>query len=227
MPAILSLETSTDVCSVALSDGDTLLGEAVVHEPQAHASRLAPLIDQVIRDAGARFQDIRAVSVSSGPGSYTGLRIGTSTAKGLCYALDVPLIAVGTLELLAYQGKAFNAEGSFLCPMIDARRMEVYSLVTDAALNVIEPVAATIIDAGSFSELLETNRMLFFGNGVAKCREVIRHPNALFMDGIFPSATSLGELTQQKFAAGEFEDLAQFKPFYLKEFAAKKARTPM
>ena len=227
MPAILSLETSTDVCSVALHDGDKLLGEAVVHEPQAHAARLASLIRQVIREAGANFPDIRAVAISSGPGSYTGLRIGTSTAKGLCYALDVPLIAVGTLELLAYQGSAFNTEGSMLCPMIDARRMEVYCLVTDASLNIIQPVAARVIDASSFSELLETNRLLLFGNGAAKCREIIQHRNAIFQDGIFPSATALGEMARKKFESAAFEDLVQFKPFYLKEFAAKKAKATM
>lgn len=224
MPAILSLETATDVCSVALHDGNKLLGEAVLNEPQAHAARLAPLIDQVIRDSGASYADIKAVAVSAGPGSYTGLRIGTSTAKGLCYALDVPLISVGTLELLAYQGRAFNASGGLLCPMIDARRMEVYCLVADAELNIVEPVAARIIDDRTFTELLDANRMLLFGNGAAKCREVIQHRNVIFQDGLFPSATSLGEIAQEKFAAAEFEDLALFKPFYLKEFVAKKTK---
>lgn len=220
---ILSLETSTDVCSVALHEGPALLAQAEIHEPQSHAARLAPLIDVVMKQAGASVNDLRAVAITEGPGSYTGLRIGTSTAKGLCYALDIPLISVGTLELLAYQGNHYNAIGALLCPMIDARRMEVYCLIADAGLNVIEPVAAKVVDESTFAETLAKQRMLFFGNGSAKCRQVIDHPNATFVDHIFPSATSLGEMAERKFNDGLFEDLIQFKPFYLKEFVAKKA----
>jgi len=223
MPAILSLETSTDVCSVALHDGEKLLAQAEIHEPQAHAARLAPLIDSVTRQAGISLRAIGAVAVSKGPGSYTGLRIGTSTAKGLCYALDIPLLAVGTLELLAFQGNHLNPAHALLCPMIDARRMEVYCLVADHCLEVIRPVSATIIEGNSFEELLQGSSMLFFGNGSNKCREVIRHPNAVFLDGVFPRAASLGLMAARKFREGAFEDLVQFKPFYLKEFVAKKA----
>lgn len=221
MPVILALETSTDVCSVALHDGANLLGEAVLHVPQAHASMLAPLVEKVIGESGCAYRDLKAVAVSAGPGSYTGLRIGTSTAKGLCYALDVPLVAVGTLELLAYQGNALDDSGtSLLCPMIDARRMEVYCLVADRALRIVEPVSSKVIDAESFSELLKDNRMLFFGNGAAKCRDVIRHSNALFADGVYPSAAALGAMAARKFEAGDLEDLVHFRPFYLKEFRA-------
>jgi len=224
MPVILSLETSTDVCSVALHDDQGLCGEIVLHEAQVHASKLAPLIDQVVRESRYDFKHLNAVAVSSGPGSYTGLRIGTSTAKGLCYALDIPLIAIGTLEVLAYQGTTLNAD-ALLCPMIDARRMEVYCLVCDQDLQVIEPVAAKVIDAGSFAELLEKSRMLFYGNGAAKCREIISHVNASFQEGIYPQAKALGEMAQQKFRSREFQDLVHFKPFYLKEFVAKAPRT--
>ncbi|MGC1271090.1 MAG: tRNA (adenosine(37)-N6)-threonylcarbamoyltransferase complex dimerization subunit type 1 TsaB [Croceibacterium sp.] len=222
---ILSLETSTDVCSVALHKGRKLLAQAEIHEPQAHAARLAPLIESVTREAGASLKEIDAVAISQGPGSYTGLRIGTSTAKGLCYAMDIPLISVGTLELLAFQGSSHGSGGALLCPMIDARRMEVYCLVADATLKVLSPVSAKVIDESSFQELLREHRMLFFGNGSAKCREVITHPNAIFLDNIYPSATALGVIAEGKFNDGLFEDLIQFKPFYLKEFVAKTAGT--
>ncbi len=222
MPAILSLETSTDVCSVALHNGGRLLAEAVLHQPQVHASRLAPLINQVVRESHFGLKDLQAIAVSSGPGSYTGLRIGTSTAKGLCYGLEIPLIAVGTLQLLAYQGSAVNPHRALLCPMIDARRMEVYCLVADADLNIVEEVSARVIDENSFSELLEERQVLFFGSGSGKCQNTIHHPNALFQSGIVPLASALGEMAGAKYAAGHFEDLVHFKPFYLKEFVAKK-----
>lgn len=222
MPILLSLETSTDVCSVALHDNHILLAEAVIREPQAHASMLAPLIEKITSEANISMTRIQAVAIASGPGSYTGLRIGTSTAKGLCLALDLPLIAVGTLELLAYQGSRVNHLNGLLCPMIDARRMEVYCLVTNAMLEIVRPVSATIVGGGSFEELLERSPVLFFGNGSGKCREVITHPNAVFVDDIYPLASALGELAMKKLNAGKSEDLVGFKPFYLKEFVAKK-----
>ena len=224
MPILLSLETSTDICSVSLHDNQTLLAEAVIREPQAHASMLAPLIEKIVSKANIFMSQIEAVAIASGPGSYTGLRIGTSTAKGLCLALDVPLIAVGTLELLAYQGSRVNHLNALLCPMIDARRMEVYCLVSNAMLEIVRPVSATIVDNGSFEELLEQSPVLFFGNGSGKCREVITHSNAVFVDDIYPLASALGELAMEKLNAGETEDLVGFTPFYLKEFIAKKAQ---
>jgi tRNA threonylcarbamoyladenosine biosynthesis protein TsaB len=223
MPVILSLETSTDACSVALHADKKLLGQAEIHQPQSHAARLAPMIEQVIHEAGLNLKDIGAVAVAKGPGSYTGLRIGTSTAKGLCYALNVPLIAVGTLELLAFQGNNFNTDHALLCPMIDARRMEVYCLLADENLRIIEPVSARVVDENTFAELLETNRVLFLGSGSQKCREVIRHPNAIFLDGVQALASALGVMADEKFKSGEVENLMNFKPFYLKEFVAKKA----
>lgn len=227
MPLVLSLETSTDVCSVALHDGKKLLASAEVREAQAHAARLGPLIKDVIGKAGVDMKRIGAVAITAGPGSYTGLRIGTSTAKGLCYALDIPLIAVGTLELLAFQGTHHNISNALLCPMLDARRMEVYCMVTDARLKVIEVVAAKIIDGNTFSELLERGKVLFFGNGASKCREVITHPNALFIANIYPNAIDLGLMADEKYHSRQFEDLGAFKPFYLKEFAPKKPRTTL
>lgn len=224
MAVILSLETSTDVCSVALHDNTVLLAHATVREAQVHASRLAPMINEVVQTAQLSHRDIDAVAVTSGPGSYTGLRIGTSTAKGLCFALDIPLLAVGTLELLAHQGNSHNAQNAWLCPMIDARRMEVYCMVADSALRVIQPVSAMVIDSASFAELLARSPMLFFGNGSAKCRELITHPNAFFLDDILPAASALGALAAAKLEAGQIEDLVAFKPFYLKEFVAKTSR---
>jgi tRNA threonylcarbamoyladenosine biosynthesis protein TsaB len=224
MSVILSLETSTDVCSVALHDGKKLLAYAEVHEPQAHAARLAPLIEDVKTKAGLALTELGAVAITSGPGSYTGLRIGTSTAKGLCYALDIPLIAAGALEVLAFHASRQNSYNALLCPMIDARRMEVYCLVADHKLKVIEPVSAKVIDENSFRELLETEKMLFFGNGAQKCKGVITHRNAMFISDLYPNAAALGLMADEKFRAGEFEDLVAFKPLYLKEFVAKKPR---
>lgn len=223
MQVILSLETSTDVCSVAIHDKRKVLASIALREPQAHASKLGPLIERVMRESRASLKDLRAVAITNGPGSYTGLRIGTSTAKGLCYALDIPLISVGTLELLAFQANALNHGNAFLCPMIDARRMEVYCLVADAGLRIVEPVSAKVIDHNSFRELLSGHKVLFFGNGSSKCREAIRHSNAIFLNDVFPAAASLGEIAYQKYTAGEFENLVEFKPFYLKEFVAKKS----
>lgn len=217
---VLCLETSTDVCSVAITDGGSVIAHEEIHEPQAHASRLAPLIDRVISQAGGRKSDLRAIAVSKGPGSYTGLRIGTSTAKGLCYALNIPLMGIGTLDLLAWQGNTHNDGRAWLCPMIDARRMEVYCQVTDANLNVITPAAPVIVHEHSFLELLNDRKVLFFGNGAAKCRDVIRHPNAVFLDNIVPLASAMAELVAAKVSAGDFEDLVHFSPLYLKEFMA-------
>lgn len=224
MPLILSLETSTDVCSVALHDNERLLADAIVREAQVHASRVAPMIEAVISEAGVSKKAVQAVAITRGPGSYTGLRIGTSTAKGLCFALGIPLIAIGTLELLAYQAAGVNERNAFLCPMIDARRMEVYSLVMDSAGQIIEPVAARVVDGDSYTELLRQSPVLFFGNGAAKCRQVITHPNAFFLDDVFPHASSLGEMAAKKLASGETEDLIAFNPSYLKEFVAKRSQ---
>lgn len=225
MAIILSLETSTDVCSVALHDSARLLAQAEIHEPQSHASKLALLVNEILATADITPKDIKAVAITKGPGSYTGLRIGTSTAKGLCYALDVPLIAVGSLELMAFQVSTTNPSGAMLCPMIDARRMEVYCMVTNDRLQVIQPVSAMVIDEQSFEELLKDNKMLFFGNGAGKCRDTLRHPNAGFLDNIFPVAAVLGLMAEQKYNDGFFEDLIHFKPFYLKEFVAKKPQS--
>jgi tRNA threonylcarbamoyladenosine biosynthesis protein TsaB len=225
MGLILSLETSAEACSVALHKNGQLLQELIVNESQAHASRLAPLIDQILSSQATAPSSLQAVAVSSGPGSYTGLRIGASTAKGMCYALNIPLISVPTLEHLALGGLSNSTPADvLLCPMMDARRMEVYCQVFDRQLQPRTDVEALVVDEFSFSELLAAHKMLFFGSGAAKSSRVIGNPNAIFLESVLPSARALGELASRKFDEGAFEDVNSFKPFYLKEFEAKKAR---
>jgi tRNA threonylcarbamoyladenosine biosynthesis protein TsaB len=221
MSIILSLETSTYVCSVALHADGTLLASAVTYREQSHASKLAVLIDQVLQLADVTMAQLSAVAVSSGPGSYTGLRIGTSTAKGLCYALNIPLIGVGALDSLAWVAGPFNTSNALLCPMIDARRMEVYCQLLDAQYGVVSPVEAKVIDTESFRAPLEAGPVLFFGNGAAKCQGVIQHKNAFFLADVHPTADTVGKLAWEKFQRNETEDLVTFEPFYLKEFMIK------
>lgn len=222
MSLILSIETSAKICSAAIHNRGLLVATKEIHIEHSHASQLAVLIDEVIRESRMEAKQLTAVAVSAGPGSYTGLRIGTSTAKGLCYALDIPLIAVGSLELLAYQMNAQNVSRSYLCPMIDARRMEVYCEVFDPYLNVTQPIEAKVIDSTSFAELLDRHKIIFFGDGSDKCRDQIIHPNATFVSGIYAAASEMGGLVYGKFEKRQFENLQEFEPRYLKEFMIKK-----
>jgi tRNA threonylcarbamoyladenosine biosynthesis protein TsaB len=226
MALILSLETSTRICSVALHDGIRLLAELEVNQEQAHASRLAPLIQDVLKQSSVTPKQLAAVATSAGPGSYTGLRIGTSTAKGLCYSLSIPLLSVPTLDVMAMEaiGK-LNETSALFVPMIDARRMEVYCEVVDHQLRVQVPTIAAIIDENSFHELLASHKLFLFGDGADKCKSVLKHENAVFVEGIFPRAKTLGKMARRKFEEKEFEDLVNFGPFYLKEFVAKKAQS--
>lgn len=188
---------------------------------QAHASKLALLVKEVMAIANVTMKDLDGIAVSAGPGSYTGLRIGTSTAKGLCYALEIPLISAGTLDVMAENMRTFAAKEALLCPMIDARRMEVYcAMYSNEGFRVSE-VEARVIDEQSFLDQLSAGRVVFGGNGSGKCRDVITHGNAVFLDGIFPSAKHLGNLAYRKLVEGDVEDLLRFEPFYLKEFKAK------
>jgi tRNA threonylcarbamoyladenosine biosynthesis protein TsaB len=165
MALLLSLETSTKICSVAVHFNSDLISSTELHIEQSHASRLAPLIEATLKVAGVERSQLNAVVVSSGPGSYTGLRIGVSTAKGLCYALRIPLIAVNTLDLMAYEVSRLNNTNTLLCPMIDARRMEVYCKVTDNDLKEVLPVEARVIDENTFKDILQSNQIYFFGDG--------------------------------------------------------------
>ena len=222
---ILSIETSTEVCSVALHSQDSLVASLESLTAYSHAEKLAPLIDQILVDNNIKRGELTAVAVSAGPGSYTGLRIGTSTAKGLCYALNIPLITISTLESML-EG-IDDDENQFLCPMLDARRMEVYCLLADSRGQIIEPTQAKIIDENSFSDYLNSNKISFFGNGADKCKSVIKAKNAIFIDGVKPSAINIGKLASNKFEVNEFADLVNFEPDYLKAFRAIPAKNPL
>jgi tRNA threonylcarbamoyladenosine biosynthesis protein TsaB len=188
------------------------------------------MIEEVMKDSGVTMKELSGIVVTSGPGSYTGLRIGVATAKGVCYALNIPLLSVSTLELMAFQflktaSAEINKNNLLLCPMLDARRMEVYCAVFDTDLNAIEPIKAKIIDADSFSELLANNQIIYFGEGADKCRGVINHTNAQFISQLVPQASYLGEIGYNKYNKGAFEELVAFEPFYLKDFLIRKPNT--
>ena len=236
MALLLSIETSSPICSVALHQNGQLIAFNESATPQSTASRLAVMIDEVLNNGDCQPKQLQAVVISAGPGSYTGLRIGVATAKGICYALSIPLISVNTLELMAYQVKMkssniINSSPSFLekglggevlCPMLDARRMEVYCLLMDSNLKLVEPTRAKIIDEKSFEEWLDKSPIYFFGSGADKCKEVITHFNAHFILGVSPSASQLGELGEDKWKNLTFDDIATFEPLYLKDFMIKK-----
>lgn len=220
MSLILSIETATTVCSVALHDKGCRKATSTFYLDQSHSSILMPTIRALLESCGTDPHQLSAIAVSEGPGSYTGLRIGTSTVKGLCFALDKPLVAVNTLHALAHQVADYYHDGYILCPMIDARRMEVYTCLTTSLMTVVEEVHPKIIDQESFANELSEHKLVFFGNGASKCKPIIKHPNAIFIDNIEPSAEHIGYLAYERFESGLFEELAYFEPRYLKEFRA-------
>lgn len=183
----------------------------------SHAEKLHELIGQVVLEAKIELAHLKAIAVSKGPGSYTGLRIGVSAAKGLCFALDIPLISVNTLQSLAL---SVPVDKGYKIPLLDARRMEVYSQVFSEKTEKIRDVYAEIIDSDSFLDFLDAEKVYFFGDGAEKCKEIITHKNAIFIDGKFPSANEMSVLSYEKYRNNEFEDVAYFEPFYLKEFLA-------
>jgi tRNA threonylcarbamoyladenosine biosynthesis protein TsaB len=228
-PLILHIETATDICSVALSEGDRQLSLIESAQERSHASLLNTFIRQSVAQAGKELKDLQGVAVSKGPGSYTGLRIGVSTAKGLAYALEIPLLATGTLESMASGSPSNSAvrelisshgDRLLLCPMLDARRMEVYAGFYTSKGELFRQVSADIIDEEIYHEILESHPVCFFGNGADKCKEALDHPNAHFIDGINPSATTMIALALKKYQLEHFEDVAYFEPFYLKDFIA-------
>jgi tRNA threonylcarbamoyladenosine biosynthesis protein TsaB len=224
MAYILSLETATPVCSVALHSNGKTIASTEYLIGQSAASKLAVMIEQILLLCKIQPNQLHAVAVSAGPGSYTGLRIGVATAKGLCYALNIPLIAVNTLEAMTAQvvsGVAPLHENMLLAPMLDARRMEVYTLLADADLKIIEPTEAKIIEPASYADHLQNHKVLFFGDGALKCRAIITHPNAIFMDGLRPQAAWLGQIAFDKWTYSQFEDVATYEPLYLKDFLIK------
>ncbi len=239
MSCILHIDTSTDVCSVAVSQDGQCIFDLEDHSGPNHAVQLGVFIDEALSFADSHAIPVDAVAVGSGPGSYTGLRIGTSMAKGICYGRGIDLLSVPTLELLCvpillgtHGRKIVNCAGSavdieeleenaLLCPMIDARRMEVYAAIFDRSLRVVRETHADIVDAESYQEWLDKGPVYFFGNGAAKCRETIAHPNARFIEGVEPLAKWMFPLAEKRMARGEKEDVAYFVPYYLKDFVAK------
>ena len=227
MACIVHIETATDVCSVALSENGAVLASEESYEGPNHNVVLAPYVDEMVSFADSHAIPIDAVAVSCGPGSYTGLRIGVSTAKGLSYGRDLKLISVPTLELLCVPlllQREDLPEDALLCPMLDARRMEVYSAIYTRALETVKRVSADIIDGASYGEYLENHPVVFFGNGAEKCKGVISHPNAVFIDDVKPLAKYMMPLAERAFLQGRWEDVAYFEPFYLKEFVTTQAK---
>lgn len=220
----MNIETSTDVCSVAISDNGQVIFNKEDHSGPNHAVKLGVYVDEALSFIDAHGIPLEAVVVSCGPGSYTGLRIGVSMAKGICYGRDVKLISIPTLELMAVPvllGEHPAEEDALIVPMLDARRMEVYAKVMDRALKEVRPIQADIVDAETYKEYLDRGTVYFFGNGAEKCMEVINHPNARLVKGIEPLAKNMAPLAEKRFVEGKFEDVAYFVPFYLKDFVAK------
>lgn len=227
MSCILNIETSTNVCSVALSQDGVCLYEDVNLEGPSHAQVLAGYVKNAVSFADSHAIPIDAIAISKGPGSYTGLRIGVSEAKGVAYGRDAKLLSVPTLKLLTVPillGHEELPEDALLCPTIDARRMEVYCALYDRALNEVVQTQALVIDSDSFKEYLDKQPIYFMGNGADKCVETIQHPNAHFIKNIVPRAKNMIPLAEMAMAKEQFEDVAYFEPFYLKEFVATKSK---
>jgi tRNA threonylcarbamoyladenosine biosynthesis protein TsaB len=229
MAKILCIETSTSVCSVAFAEGGKTMVKKELFQGNSHSSHLNVLIESLFESTGTPdMSELDAVAVSSGPGSYTGLRIGVSAAKGICYALDIPLIAIPSLKILAQAAlllpRLEQADTFLYCPMIDARRMEVYCAIYDHRLNVVEETSAEIIDESSFVDLLNHQKVIFMGDGAEKCKTTIVHENAVFVEGMVPLAADMAQLAEEAFNQNGFEDVAYFEPFYLKDFVATKSK---
>ena len=223
MSCILHIETSTNVCSVAVSeDGQCIFSKEDFNGPN-HAVVLGSFVDEALSFADSHAIPVDAVAVSSGPGSYTGLRIGVSMGKGICYGHGIKLLSVPTLKLMCVPIllREMIEDAALLCPMLDARRMEVYAAIFDRSLREIRPTQADIVDENTYKVLLDRQPIYFFGNGAEKCKEVIRHPNARFLADIHPLAKWMMPLAERKMMNGEYEDVAYFVPYYLKDFVAK------
>jgi tRNA threonylcarbamoyladenosine biosynthesis protein TsaB len=217
MACILSIESSTQTCSVAVSANGKVIWTKENTALNSHSTILGVYVAEAVRFIQENHFRLDAVAVSEGPGSYTGLRIGISLAKGLCFGLDIPLIALPTLKVMA---KPLAPSSSYLCPMIDARRMEVYTALYDGNLNEVEPARSIIIDENFYRNLLINNKIIFFGSGSDKCKAVICSSNAVFADGVHPSASDMADEAETAFMRKAFVDVAYFEPFYLKEFQA-------
>ena len=222
MALILSIETATRVCSVAIHHEGKLIAYAESHLAQSHSVKLLPMISQVLANADLDQSKLDAIAISEGPGSYTGLRIGLATAKGLCFANDIPLISVSTLLAMAASQIPGKQPNQLLVPLIDARRMEAYGLVCDRKLNIVESQRSYIFDKTSFESHLKDNDLIFFGDGSVKLKDILTNCSAIFIEGVYPSARYVGELAIKMYQSSRFEDLGYFKPNYLKEFYTPK-----
>ena len=220
MSLILNIETATQHCSVGIARDGHVISIRESNEKNIHAAKVTVFAEEVCRESGVKMSELDAVAVSMGPGSYTGLRIGVSAAKGFCYALDIPLIAIPTLQSMALIAQKQSDKPDLFCPMIDARRMEVYTALFNQSNMEVKSTEALIIDDSSFTEELKSNNICFFGDGAEKCREVLEPKGMIFIDGIKPDAKGMAVLSHAKFTDNNFEDLAYFEPFYLKDFIA-------
>lgn len=224
---LLNIDTSTDYCSVALNDGDQLLFNISDTQVRNHASLLSIFVQKALDFAKSNCAKIDAIAVSAGPGSYTGLRIGVSTAKGLCFGLNIPLISIDTLQIINISAKSkINTayENILLCPMIDARRMEVFCALYKYDGTIFSEIKAEIITENSFADIVKNHTIYFFGTGADKCKTLLHHHNYRFIDNIYPLAENMISLSNRKFQQKTFEDIAYFEPYYLKEFQATKAK---
>jgi tRNA threonylcarbamoyladenosine biosynthesis protein TsaB len=226
MALILNIETATEVCSVAIATENGLVDYMENTEGRSHAALLTQFVEKILTKNNIVPNQLDAVAISSGPGSYTGLRIGVSAAKGFCFGADKPLISVSTLQIMFFSFlEGFNPEqasleNAWFCPMIDARRLEVYTAFFNRQGEFQSEITAEIIDENSFNDILSVRKIVFFGNGSDKCASIIKHPNAVFCSGVYPSAKNMVQLSEQKFKNKNFEDVAYFEPYYLKDFVA-------
>lgn len=224
MIRILCIETSLDYCSVSIIEDGKVIDSENINIKKSHSEFILILIKDLLKRINISLNQLSAIAVSEGPGSYTGLRIGVSTAKGLCFSLDLPLLSVNSLDLMIYDVKKKNLveSGSLLCPMIDARRMEVYTKIVKDDLIIIKDTHAKILSNNSFNSLLKFNKINFFGNGSTKFKKIIKSNNALFIEKIIPEAINFDQIVHDKYLEGKFEDLINFEPNYLKEYYFKK-----
>ena len=222
MTHILNIETSTKNCSVSIAKNGALISlKEINNGGYSHAEMLHPLIKEALLESKLTINQIDAIAVGKGPGSYTGLRIGVSAAKGLCFANDIPLISINSLKILAH---TIPIDKGNIIPMIDARRMEVYSAIYDESFTLIRETKAEIIDKSSFIDELQNHTVYFLGDGTEKCQEIILHKNAVFIKDAFPSAKEMVKLSYEKHKVNNTENLAYFEPFYLKNFIATQEK---
>ncbi|UZR95531.1 tRNA (adenosine(37)-N6)-threonylcarbamoyltransferase complex dimerization subunit type 1 TsaB [Chondrinema litorale] len=225
---LLSIETATSVCSVALHSEENIIAYEEIHLEKSHSGYLTVIIDQMMKNCQVISENIEAIAVSEGPGSYTGLRIGVSTAKGLCYAWDKPLISVSTLEAIAANAidhLKYLASGKMLfCPMLDARRMEVYTAIYKSDLSQIKAIHPLVVESSSFDNYLQDYKILYFGNGAEKCKDVLVNDNLIYVGEYLPNAKYVGLIANKALREQQFADLAYFEPFYLKAYQAKKPK---